>query len=154
MAENETIWMVCPNLWGARFFEYTGAEAVRFVREFARPTLQTKREDFQSNDEVDEILEPIEDPEFERQVANTYLEQVSEELERSVDRYDGGLVLCAEQHLLDIFLGKLGPAARQKLLGTVALDLYEANESDLLSYVGEVISRAERSRGAPDKSVA
>ncbi len=140
-------WIVCPNLWGARLFEYdtrnpeaeimSGIHSgIKLIREFPRPSIRTRLEDFHDDDEVEEIAELIEDPALERKVANEVAAMVSVELERGAGAGEfSGVILCAEPHFLKILSDRLGEKARARVLATVPYDLYEVNETDLINYV-------------------
>jgi protein required for attachment to host cells len=146
-------WILCPNLWGARLFRYSSSEGtgeenlpgthsdIAFMREFPRPKVQTRLEDFHDDDDADEISSPVEDPELERRVADDFMTYVARELEKSAreDLYSE-LILCAEIHLLKILQGKLGIETSRRVIGAVPQDLYEVNESDLIPYVRDLLT--------------
>ncbi|OFZ19396.1 MAG: hypothetical protein A2X94_13730 [Bdellovibrionales bacterium GWB1_55_8] len=141
-------WIVCPNLWGARLFYYGGPDQtiedrdrVRFLKEFARPKVKTKLEDFRDDDDAADISEPVEDPALELQVAQSFMKYLARELDEAkrTGRYDA-LILCAEKHLLQIFQEQLQQkAAGKAVIGTIPLDLYEVNETDLTPYVKDIL---------------
>ena len=151
-------WILCPNLWGARLFEYDpmslesevmGAvkDGIKFLREFPRPRIRTRLEDFHDDDDADEISQPVEDPELERHVAEGFMSFLSEELEKAAELGEfNSLIVCAEIHLLTILQRKLGDRVRSLLTGTVALDLYEVNETDLISYVKDILDTDKSSK--------
>lgn len=154
-------WILCPNLWGARLFEFDSSspetdnvggikDGIKFLREFPRPRIRTRLEDFHDDDEAEEISQPVEDPALERRVAEGFMGYLSEELEKAARKSEfEGLILCAEIHLLTIFQKKLGDQARSRLLGSVALDLYEVNETDLIAYVRDILETNQgKGRGA------
>ena len=140
-------WILCANLWGARLFWYGSLqgepERVRFARELPRPATRTQFEDFRDEDDLADVDSPREWPEVETKAASEYVARLAGQLERDCENGTfSSLVICAEQHLLTIFQNHLGACARKCLTGTVPLDLYEANESDLLPYVREIVGRA------------
>ena len=141
-----TTWILCPNLWGARLFHYgspeQAADEIRFAREFPRPKIQTKLEDFPSDEEMAEIISPPEDPVVERLVANKYMKFLSRELEKACEKnLFESLILCAAPRPLSILVENLGTATKRRLRGTVDQDLYEANESDLMYYVTDIFQQ-------------
>ena len=144
-----TTWILCPNLWGARLFRYGSAnepsDQLKFIREFPRPKTQTKLEDLPTEDEAPEITPPPESPAKELRVARTFMHLISNELEKACiqGRFDS-LILCAESQLLEILNHQLGPQSRKRLIGSVDIDLYEANETDLVSYVRDILAKKQK----------
>lgn len=132
------IWIVCPNLWGARIFVSDNPdENPRFLREF-HPQEQLRHEDFDGDDELSELnLDPERDD--EERVASAFSRQLARWLELHAARGNfTSLVICAEAHFLDILESRLGQKAKDLLLGTVREDLYEVNETDLTGYVKDL----------------
>ncbi|OFZ85678.1 MAG: hypothetical protein A2603_16800 [Bdellovibrionales bacterium RIFOXYD1_FULL_55_31] len=118
-------------------------ERVRFARELPRPTTRTEFEDFRDDDDLADLASPREWPEVEIKAASEYVSRLAVQLETECESGTfSSLIICAEQHLLTIFLNHLGECTRKRLTGTVPLDLYEANESDLLPYVREIVGQA------------
>lgn len=132
------IWIVCPNLWGARIFVSDNPdESPRFLREF-HPKEQLRHEDFDGDDELSELnLDPERDD--EERVASGFSAQLAQWLElHAAQNTFTALVICAETHFLDILRSRLSPRTKNLLLGTVREDLYEVNESDLTGYVQDI----------------
>ncbi len=155
------VWIICPNLWGARVLRYGRARLSRqgydggevtleFIRELLRPTVHTKLEDFPDEDQIERVYQPVEDPEKEEEVANDYMAFVSRELREAFERDEfESLVLCAEPHLLRILESKLDEELKHRVIGKVPFDHYETNESDLEPYIVDILNRLETSgRGA------
>jgi len=139
-----TTWIICPNLWGARLFYYGSPEQIdkkiSFIHEFPRPKIQTKLEDFPSDEDMAEMTPPPEDPLLERLVAHKYMQYLAKELEQaSTKNIFDSLIICAEPRLLSIFMEHLGPSARKRVSATIDQDLYEVNESDLAQYVEDAL---------------
>ncbi len=97
------------------------------------------------------MLDPPEDPRIEFEVAEQYMRYISGHLEQHCERRDyDALILCAEGSLMKILDGCLEGCARKRVIGRVDLDLYEVNESDLISYVKDILERA----GLPVRTAA
>ncbi len=130
------IWIVCPNLWGARIFAADNPDdSPRFLREFHPKGVQLRHEDFDGDGDLEELNLDPERPDEER-VANAFSDQLSHWLELNADlRTYTSLILCAEKHFLDILQSKLGAKSKGLVIATVQEDLYEVNESDLTGYV-------------------
>jgi protein required for attachment to host cells len=130
------IWIVCPNLWGARIFVADNPDdSPRFMREFHPKGLQLRHEDFDGDGDMSELnLDP--EREDEERVASTFSDQLGHWLETGAEhKAFTSLILCAEEHFLAILQSKLGPRTQKLLTGVVKEDLYEVNESDLTGYV-------------------
>lgn len=71
---------------------------------------------------------------------NGTLSETVRDLESEAERERSpALILAAEEPLLGAFLSQLGSSTREKVIGTVTEDLFEANESDLIHYVDDFI---------------
>lgn len=137
------IWILCPNLRGARlFYADRLADGIRYVQELPRPTRLIRSSDFLGDEDVPEVTEEPRDLAEKTQVAESYSQELSHFLTQALQRQNfEGLIVCAESHLLEILEKKLDSPVRSKLLGTVDLDLYNVNESDLINYVRDIINK-------------
>lgn len=138
-----TIWIACLNLRGCRLFGWDDAtHSVSFVRDLPRPRQLLRTADFDQDEDIPEITSDPNRYQRELAVAHRYSEQVARELESEQLNQSFALwIACAEPQLLQIFTAKLKPELRSALLGTVPLDLYDVNESDLLNYIEDILRR-------------
>lgn len=119
-----------------------------FVRELRRPDIQLRYEDFDTDEDVPELTEDPIERDREGRVAAAFMSYLSREMEHHCRRDDfEALIVCAESQLLGMFIERLGPGCRRHLVGTVNLDLYNVNETDLISYVRDVLIRTGRRPG-------
>jgi protein required for attachment to host cells len=132
-----TTWILCPNLRGARLFQLDDAVgSVTFLKELRRPKRQLRDEDFPTDDSMPEATQDPAVYKDELEVAEELARTVSQHLDEAfrAKRFDS-LILCAESQLLAILKRSLSIDVEERLLGTVELDLYNVNESDLINYV-------------------
>jgi len=118
-------------------------EVPRFLRELPRPKIRLRHEDFDTDEDIPELTEDPKDHDAEVKVAEQFSTELSHFLEQACqhNQFDK-LILCAEKQLLEILKGKLGDRARARLIGTVAEDLYEVNETDLADYIKSFKTKA------------
>ncbi|OFZ84291.1 MAG: hypothetical protein A3K03_02345 [Bdellovibrionales bacterium RIFOXYD1_FULL_44_7] len=109
----------------------------------------TKRADLLEPSELSEIPKPIESPQKEWQVANSFSKYVAGEMEKGCRNgsFDS-VIFCAEPVLLDILFRSIGICTNSAIIGKVPLDLYEVNESDLVNYIKDIIGQAGTSEAA------
>jgi protein required for attachment to host cells len=135
------IWILCPNLRGARLFSVSDSNhEVVFLRELTRPRRQLREEDFPSDEDVPEATR---DPSLYRaeiEVAEEFTRHVSRFLDESLrDGQFERIILCAEPQLLGMLRRSLSIEVEERVLGTVGIDLYSVNETDLASYVKDFL---------------
>lgn len=141
----ETTWILCLNLRGARLFqtprplEAGRSGELAFVKEFKRPDKQLREMDFDSDADLPEVLTDQRRLAVEKEVAQSYSRFLAQELDRELHqkRFDS-LILCAEPQLLQIFVTGLPKTLRKRVKGTVEIDLYNVNESDLSNYLQDL----------------
>jgi protein required for attachment to host cells len=97
-------------------------------------------EDFPTDDEVPEITEDPKEHAKEVNIADRFSLLINRQLEHYAKQnlFDR-LILCAEPQYLEILKSHLDPQLQKKVIGIVELDLYEANESDLINYVKDIL---------------
>jgi hypothetical protein len=77
---------------------------------------------------------------FHRSILGDNIEATVRDLESELPDYSGSfLIIAAEERMLEAFVSSLGAETRKKVIGTVPLDLFEANETDLIHYVDDFI---------------
>lgn len=130
-------WILCANLWGARLFSTDHPdEAPRFVREFPRPKTFLRHEDFDTDEDIPELMENPDDRVAEERVAHRFMGDLACFIEGQCERNSfDQIVLCAEGQLLSILDQKLGPCTLPKVTRRIEEDLYEVNETDLVNYI-------------------
>ncbi|MCM2323913.1 MAG: host attachment protein [Oligoflexia bacterium] len=134
------IWVLCPNLRGARLFELDASnDTVKFLRELRRPDVQLREAHFDNDEDLPEVLADSARDQLERRSAESYSAFLARELDAArKDHQFDGLVICAEPRLLDILRKKLTPKVVARVVGTIEQDLYNVNESDLVAYLRDI----------------
>ena len=112
------------------------------MREFPRPTPLPRDADFPEEFDAD-VDRKHTDIKLQEVIAKSFSKFLVREMTASLDRKEfDQFIVCAESHFLEIFLSYLGPHLKGRLLGSASLDLYNVNESDLMSYVRDILPPA------------
>ncbi len=122
----QTIWILCASYPGARIFRLdSDDDAIRFHKEI--PNLEGTYPD------SDHLASTYEN--------DSFISEVAREMDLLVTREESedGLILCADPEMLEALRSGLSNAVHHRILGTVDMDLYSVNESDLMTYVKDIV---------------